>query len=500
MFRSIGGRCSPTPPPLQYLGRASSPTNVVRSMPKKPIYRPPAKTPILRGRVTSPIERVPAKTPSLLDRIRQIKSSPDLVLPNELNANPSDGDSSGIIVYNEEEMAPFTSFEEDTPLEMEGEKMLIVIGGTAELAPLIIEQARKNNYLVRVLTSRTILPVSKDPDSVYYLQYREILTKREDYKSFSTMVEKLEQCWDDSILISKICVVNCLGGAELSEPGQTFEDINVTPLQNTMNAVERVFLKYDVPIDGVSCSTITAEYIAETCPYANSREIADQWFVALHWLNSAIVLRPGIILSDLKRDCKAYSPEQVISMPYYTPILGSGKTILESVSDLDLVHAVFNTFDGPVKKGIVNAVTRHQYTQLQLFSYFAQIYKRPFRPLHICLDYAAFIGNNFPLDRLACYTAPYLQHKEQNGDPTVSPKTFEGMLGKDPVSLEDRYPIERKYPEAPSPIARHFGKVIKTVVKKPSLIKPTVTRSATVAADLIQKSSMEFYRKFTTNS
>ena len=157
----------------------------------------------------------------------------------------------------------------------------------------------------------------------------------------------------------------------------------------------------------------------------------------------------------------------------------------------DLIEAIFNSFErANGSRDVIPAVTRHQYTQIEIVKLYGTAMGKKIRPFMVPAGMARIVAKHFSHGRLAPYSAHLFEMRDNPGAKHFCHNKFESFLNRDSVSLEEILtPDDNEvFLSSESPIFNHAKEILKTSLNNPE------ARAAIY--EIIMKYGIEITRQF----
>jgi nucleoside-diphosphate-sugar epimerase len=343
-------------------------------------------------------------------------------------------------------------------------KCLVIAGASAEIAGLAaIEAARRNYRVIALTTSNKSNPKDIPPSLFTYLKVKE--NSYHDPEEMTNLIASTI----GSAEFDQLCCLHLIGGAT-APSGRTLEEINFIPLRTVSQAISNIS-KGSAKSNLVYLSSIAGpllEHLGDE--YALSRVKADYWLMKESKHNTAHSIQPGVVIGNPAKTKSLiskhpYSIDQIVNTPGFTPLIGSGNQICESIVACDLIEAIFNCFERPSgSRDIIPAVTRYQYTQKELIEIYAVAMGKKITTFSIPPGMARLLAEKFPYGRLAPYSARLFEMRDTSEVSPFCYKKFESLLSRDPLSLEKILTSDDNEPflSSKSPIFEHGKQILRT--------------------------------------
>lgn len=313
-------------------------------------------------------------------------------------------------------------------------KVVIISGASAEVADKFIEKSVGRGHKVLALTSGKKEPL----EGVDSSQVRYVKVSSSDYQSDKKMTKILQKELE-SMQPDEIHGIVLNGGAHPPK-GVSMEQLNVVPLQTMTKSIKDLG-KGCRKTGIVYLSSTLATYFPENDPYGSAKNRADQWLLHTSLHQTSLSLRAGLVLEDPRSTNSLaskhdYSFDQIARCPLRTPIVGSGHQICESVVLDDLVDAALNAIESEEELiDIINAVTHHNYTQMEFLAMYAAVLGREIDPIHIPAELVDAIGVHAPYGKVTSYAGKFFKLTDDPSSQPICHKRFESLLGKEPMDF-----------------------------------------------------------------
>ncbi len=339
-------------------------------------------------------------------------------------------------------------------------RVIMVAGASGHLgSKAMVQAAQEGAQVIGVVRNPTYTRIYNPNVSVVALSE----TEMKDPEAWERLVRSFGKG-------KNLTLVNAVGKASgvLAELRET----NVKPTAAMAKGLENVAKSRECAhVSFVQLSSLAADMLNET-PYGRSKLEADAAIMATcQSLAHVMMLRIGYTVPALSPDkdsalmtsTHAYEAPQMTMLPYQV-LIGSGRQMLQPLSEDDVVGAMLATVKGGMS--IIRAVGHDKITQLDFVRFFSNLVGREFNPLHIDYDTAYHLAHHFPKGHLQPYAVDgcrLLEDRDWFFD--VDPLTK--LLGRAPKTLEELYHTGQEIVITRPPCKEHIMEIFKRVVSDP---------------------------------
>jgi uncharacterized protein YbjT (DUF2867 family) len=364
-------------------------------------------------------------------------------------------------------------------------KCLFIMGGTANVAPIITKEAISKGWKI-VSLARNISrlpPENKD--------YKAVQLKDEDFTNPEKYYVILLRFGKD---FEHVGMINTIGSADHTLE-KTLVQINYEPLKAAMEAFEKFQKEFPTKkCNFVNISSIAGLILNSDHAYGGVKKKADEML-----FNSEVIsvsLCPGLVFTEMANNKidmgHPYSPEQFATFAFQ-PVLGSGNQIMQPVFAGDLINAAVNALEANESE-IVAAVGPKKVSQFEMTNLFSKLLGTTAHKFSVPFEVAETLAFYFPLGRFQLYTVDMFKQLE-NEPKEFDQRKFVKYLDNQPKSMEDVY--KKNSNEKPiissPPIGEHVKKSISTCIKNPIALAHTVFVMVKNFPNLIVSTAKSFY-------
>ena len=367
--------------------------------------------------------------------------------------------------------------------EIKLKKVLVITGGRAQMAPMIIKEALRRGHIIHSCTRHWPLP------KYYHITWEKLEDNQlNNPKAWQTLFHRISKGAD------RLFLVNTLGTA-VAPAGKTLSDINEKPILAAVEALQTLQIKKRIG----HISSIAATYLPDDkkllttfdpqgLEYCLGRKRVDT-LLEKNEIPTTI-LRPGFVFNDLSNGSRIdtghdYSPEQFTELLVH-PIIGSGKQMHQPVYIGDLLEGLFNGMETE-KSHLVNAVGPEIMSQEDMIKFFLNLAQKPFKPVKIPYEVASIIAKYFPKGRLAPYSVSLLRHLEEQRPLPLNIEPFQNLVKKSLTSIGQIYKKNQNQTVifTKSPILEHMKEIITCIAINPEARRDFITISTLYGPALI---------------